>query len=410
LSLASPRALRQYAFTGMHQIEPPAVVIPRQTAATAVIHGGFVVAGVVTTFLGPILPVLMARWTLSDERAGAFFTAQFACSMAGAGFSSAFIPRRGYRPTLILGFLCLALGTAGLGLGSAAFGLSATGVFGFGLGLVLPGSNLWVAEVSESHRAAALSLLNFSWGIGAVASSPLVLLAQKHRIIPALLFGIAGSAGLVAMFLLTMNIEPRKRKAEIAAMPLPMQNAGTTTAVVLAGLFFLYVGVESSVSGWAATHAKRMEISPGNLWALTPMFFWGALLLGRALAPAVLARLSEIVLVSTGLILAASGIGILLQAKSLWGAEVGVAAAGLGLAGVYPVFISWLVKYYGQAARQIGGIMFAMAGLGGATIPWLVGLISTRVGSLRVGLFVPLLACLAMLSLLVLLRQQPLSE
>jgi fucose permease len=43
--------------------------------------------------------------------------------------------------------------------------------------------------------------------------------------------------------------------------------------------------------------------------------------------------------------------------------------------------------------------MFALSSLGGATVPWLVGALSSRFGSLRVGLTVPLLGCVVMLFL-----------
>jgi fucose permease len=45
--------------------------------SNALVHSGFIVAGAVTIILGPILPILIARWSLSDERAGLFFTLQF---------------------------------------------------------------------------------------------------------------------------------------------------------------------------------------------------------------------------------------------------------------------------------------------------------------------------------------------
>jgi fucose permease len=49
--------------------------------------------------------------------------------------------------------------------------------------------------------------------------------------------------------------------------------------------------------------------------------------------------------------------------------------------------------------------MFALASLGGATMPALVGFTSTHAGSLRAGLLVPFIACLAMLGLSGLLRE-----
>ena len=43
--------------------------------------------------------------------------------------------------------------------------------------------------------------------------------------------------------------------------------------------------------------------------------------------------------------------------------------------------------------------MFALGGLGGATLPWLVGFLSTHFGSLKAGLVVPLLGCLTMIAM-----------
>jgi fucose permease len=58
------------------------------------------------------------------------------------------------------------------------------------------------------------------------------------------------------------------------------------------------------------------------------------------------------------------------------------------------------VKAFGERSRRIASIMFALAGLGGATMPWFVGLTSTKTGSLRAGLLVPLGGCVAMFALL----------
>jgi len=41
--------------------------------------------------------------------------------------------------------------------------------------------------------------------------------------------------------------------------------------------------------------------------------------------------------------------------------------------------------------------MFALSTLGGATVPWLVGFVSTEFQSLRTALIVPLAGCLVML-------------
>jgi len=370
---------------------------PVSSAASLVLHGGFVLMGIVTTLLGPMLPILIGRWTLSDQRAGLFFSAQFCGSMLGVSSLGPLL-RQGYRHTLVCGFSLIAAGVAGLNLGSNIACLAATVLFGCGLGQALSGTNLWVAEVARSHRVAALSILNVMWGIGAIASSPSVMIAQRHGATLWLLYAIAACSLLTALILMGMNLEPRASEDHDTPMPV-RQVISLRSTLSLAALFFLYVGSENSVAGWVASLTKRMNSESGDLWALAPMFFWGGLLAGRALVPMVPLRRSERTLFASGLTLAAAGVCCLLRAATFASVAACVTAAGLGLAAIYPILIAWLVKAFGERSRRIGAVMFAMASMGGATLPWLVGLTSTRTGSLRAGLLIPLAGCIAMFGL-----------
>jgi fucose permease len=56
---------------------------------------------------------------------------------------------------------------------------------------------------------------------------------------------------------------------------------------------------------------------------------------------------------------------------------------------------------FGKLAPNLGSVMFALAGLGGATMPSLVGTVSTRFGGLKAGLYLPLAGCATMLVLYV---------
>jgi MFS transporter, FHS family, glucose/mannose:H+ symporter len=371
---------------------------PRNRAATGAILAGFVVAGVVTTLLGPILPALISRWSLSDQRAGLFFTFQFTSNIVGVASLSALLPRRGYKFTLVLGFAAIALGLVGLNAATQFGGLAATAVYGYGLGLVLPSSNLWVAETTEAQRVAALSILNFAWGVGALACPPLALIAQEHGGIEWFLYVVAAAAicagGVLAM--MDLGVPSRKQEAVGSAEP----SSTRMGAMALGALFYLYVGVENSVAGWAAALAKRMGTASHALWALAPMFFWGGLLAGRAFVPVNPLRRRERLLVAIGLIMGLAGSAILLVTKSFAGVAACAGVAGLGLAAVYPVFLAWMAKYFGDRARRIGNILFVLAALGGATMPWLVGFFSTKEANLKAGLLVPVAACAVMLALL----------
>jgi FHS family glucose/mannose:H+ symporter-like MFS transporter len=388
----------------MSSIPTRPVSLPTSSAAPVVLHGGFVIAGIVTTLIGPILPILIGRWSLSDQRAGLFFTAQFCGSMAGVA-SLGWLIQRGYQYALVCGFSLIAGGVAGLTLDSYVASLAAAAVFGCGLGQVLSATNLWVAEVAKTRRVAALSILNLMWGLGAIASSPLVMLAERRGRTALLFYAIAVGALFTALLLTGMNLDPGTTpgttEEEQQRGPARSEHISTRSTVSLAALFFLYVGSENSVAGWVASLTKRSNPDSGELWALAPMFFWGGLLAGRALVPLVPLRRRERTLLASGLMLAAAGICLLLAARTFASVAISVTAAGLGLAGTYPILVAWLVKAFGERSRRIGAIMFALAGMGGATMPWLVGLMSTSMRSLRAGLIVPLAGCAAMFTLLV---------
>lgn len=373
-------------------------------AATVAIFGAFAVAGIITTLLGPILPVLIGRWSLSDARAGIFFICQFGTSLVGVASTSALVPRFGYRVTLAAGYAIAAIGIAGLNSPQHVGGLMATCLYGYALGLVLPASNLWVAEVAGARRVAALSLLNFTWGIGAIACSPFVLIAQRHNAISLFLYAVAGLALAAALLLSTIDLEP---------VPLPHEDvgvsgddAGRLTTIVMGALFFLYVGVENSVGGWAAALAKRTALPAGSLWALAPMFFWGGLLSGRAIVPMIPLRKREKLLVTIGLVLGLASGAVLLKVSTFAGIAICVGLSGLGYAGIYPVLVTWMAKHFGERARRLGSAMFALAGLGGAVMPWVVGFFSTRFGGLQAGLLVPVVSCCIMLGLLTLIPRR----
>jgi MFS transporter, FHS family, glucose/mannose:H+ symporter len=384
----------------MNSIQTRPVLLPISSAASVVLHGGFVVTGVATTLIGPILPTFIARWSLSDQRAGLFFTAQFCGSMAGVA-SIRWLIGQGYRQAFVCGFILIAAGVAGLNLGRNASCLVATFVFGCGLGQALSTGNLWVAEIYKTRRVAALSVLNLVWGIGAIACAPLVMLAQWDKAIPLLLYALAAGCALTALILAGMNLEPAEPDESEEQTKLGLQEGiSRRSTLSLAALFFLYVGSENSVAGWVASLTKRMNSGSGDLWALAPMFFWGGLIAGRALVPMLPLRRFERTLLASGLILSAAGICLLLQARTFASVAVSVSAAGLGLAAIYPILVAWLVKAFGERSRRIGAIMFALAGMGGAVMPWFVGLTSTATASLRAGLLVPLVGCLVMFALI----------
>ncbi len=372
----------------------------------ALLFAGFVLTGVATVIVGPLLPVFIRKWSLDDGQAGLFFTVQFAAAMGGTALSSVLSSWRGYRPALVLGYVMIGAGLTALNTESHAMAMAAAASFGCGYGLVIPGSNLLVAEVGGARSASLLNLLNFAWGAGALACSPLILLALKLKQLPSLLAGFASLACLMVPGLLLVSFRGENRRESAPVSDGGTRSTGLAVTMALAALFFIYVAMENGVGGWAAEHAKRMAKGTTSMTTLAPMFFYAGLMSGRAIAPLLLLRITERRLVLSALGLTAGGTALMIAASTLRMAFTAVFLAGLGCSSIYPIYIAWFSRWYGSRAKRIGGILFAMASLGGSSGPWFVGYVSKHSGSLQVGLLVPLISAITMICLVLLLRRQ----
>jgi len=370
------------------------------------LFAGFVLSGIATVIVGPMLPVFIRRWSLNDSQAGLFSTVQFMAAWIGTLASSAIASWRGYRPALVLGYALMGGGLAFLNADTRIVALAATATFGFGYGLLTAGTNLLVAELGGVRRASLVSLLNFMWGVGAMTCPMLIAFALKHNRISLTLLGCVafGVVMVIGLLLASFGADERPHEAKAA------ETAGAAPAFhvtfVLASLFFIYVAMENGIGIWAAEFSKRLANGITGMTTLAPTFFYGGLTLGRASAPLALHRWKERTVVLAALTLAAVGNALLIVSPGLSVAIAGVFVAGLGCASVYPIYIAWLSQWYGARAKKIGGVLFALASLGGSAGPWLVGSVSQLSGSLRIGLLVPMLCALIMIGLVLSLRRQ----
>ena len=379
---------------------------PSQRNLLILLFAGFVLSGIATVIVGPMLPVFIRRWSLNDSQAGLFSTVQFMAAWVGTLASSAIASWRGYRPALVLGYALMGGGLAFLNADTHILALAATATFGFGYGLLTAGTNLLVAELGGVRSASLVSLLNFMWGVGAMTCPLLIAFALKHNRISLTLLGCAafGVVMVIGLLFASFGADERPHEAKGA------ETAGTGPAfhvgLALASLFFIYVAMENGIGIWAAEFSKRLANGITGLTTLAPTFFYGGLTLGRASAPLALHRVKERTLVVGALALAVAGNTLLIVSPGLHVAIAAVFVAGLGCASIYPIYIAWLARWYGARAKKIGGVLFALASLGGSLGPWLVGSVSQFSGSLRIGLLVPLLSALIMIGLVQLLRKQ----
>ncbi len=392
--------------------EPITYSSQRDRELAPLLHCGFLLVGVVHTLLGPILPILAARWRLDDSEAGSLFIAQFTGAIIGSALSGQMIERWGSLHLMACGYAAMAAAVVCLCVNSWGVGLLSVFSFGFAIGLLAPATNLLVAKINSERRAAALNILNFAWALGAVAGPSLIaLLASDGRLLRPLV-GLAallsGIALLVARRSLTDSSsgshQAKPNRKDLARFERSGLRAWASPYALLSGaLIFIYVGTEAATGGWIASYAQRLGESASGFWTITPSFFWAGLLIGRAAAPAVLRRASEAALVLMSLFVAGTGLVVIQVGTSLMTVSSGVFVAGLGLAAVFPTTFAIFTRHFGKQAPQLTGFFFVLGGLGGALISWLVGFTSARFGDLRIGLLIPSFGVASMIILQILI-------
>jgi FHS family glucose/mannose:H+ symporter-like MFS transporter len=361
----------------------------------AVLYAGFALTGVLTTLLGPVLPTLAARWQLDDAQAGLLFTAQFLGSLSGALLAGKVAPRIGVRSSIAAGFAIAAAGVVAVSVGAWTAGIVGVSTWGLGLGLIIPSVNLLVADANPGRRAAALNVLNFAWGLGAVAAPPIIGAALRSTGLGPFLFILTAALAATALALFTARINVPAGEETIKP-----NRVWHSSWIWLTGAFlFLYVGVENGLAGWMPSYATRVLRAPYGAMAAAQAGFWGAILGVRLLAPALLRRMAAARLIVCGLALASLGMLLLVAFANAASLVAGAVLAGTGLAAVFPTAVALFTERAGALGPRVTGLVFAMASLGGATVPWAVGAISTRFESLRLALFAPLVCTLLMIAL-----------
>jgi fucose permease len=378
----------------------PIAVTPQTSSSTRALtlaaYICFVPIGIATVLLGPMLPILSTRWSLNYAQAGALFPVQYVASTVAVALSGVLVSRFGFRFAIKIGLFLIAAGLALLMAGPKWLAMICIAAYGAGNGVAVPAANLMVAELNPQRRSATLNWLNFCWSAGAVACPFLVAAAAKAHQVPLFLVAVAASSLAMAVFFTLMPTLKAGTDESARTNAVLLIKSRLGLFLLLSALFFLYVGAENGFGFWVASFAKSLGSLTPTIALMTPSFFYAALTAGRLVAPFLLRSIAEVRLVQGGLLLASGGMAGMIFSHGLWGVLASAGAAGLGLSSVYPITISILARDFGAASSRVGSVMFVLSNIGGGLFPWIVGITSNGFGTIKAGLFVPLLGCAVM--------------
>ena len=340
----------------------------------------FLLAGLGTALLGPLLPTVAHAWQLTDAQSGLLLLTKF----VGAFLGGVSVPRR-----LGLGiFVGSLLAFAGFGAFAVSQsllpGCIALFVSGIGLGQIIASTNILTGRRYRSHMGSALASLNFFWSLGAVITGVLVAaFIPRYGLRSPLLY----FAGLYLLSGIGGFVRHTRSASEVQSESEPAQSLATSGIVFFALLLFLYGGLETCLTAWITTFTVRfsdLRLLGGQSGVV---LLWASLTGGRALASVALRHASELAVQRTGLVLASAVIAVLSWAQHGWTLSSCCILLGLGIAPFFPATFALLMSQ--RPPARIAGFILAVSGLGAAFFPWMMGVLSTRTGSLRIAMVVP---------------------
>jgi len=369
---------------------------PMRAAAQTlvVLHLVFALTGILHVVGGALLPSIAIRFHLSDSDSGILFLLYYAGTSIGA-----LLCRWNYARTITLGFVgiaacCLTIVAAPRPLLPIAFLL-----LGISVGAPMSAVSLFVGRAYPQRCAPMLTLLNFSWSIGALAAPLIAAQILVHHTYRAayLLFAIMAVAAAITCGLLLNEVPEPGRQ-----IPAARGHSELGFVLIFALAAFLQVGVENTAAAWLPTYTLRTAEEGLAFAAASSSVYWLGFLASRGLCSFVLMRVAPARVFAVAVFTAIVSSSLLAAGASPAARSAAMFVLGAALAPIYPLVIAGSLSRVRHTSDSRW--VLATAGFGGSVLPWLAGTISAHSGNLRMGMLVIPAALLLMIFVVQALR------
>jgi len=346
---------------------------------------GLFTFGVMTSFLGATLPELSARLNFDLARGGALFSFLYLPQIPMVFLAGPLIDRFGKKPILAGGFLLCAAALVGIAYAPSYAALAAL-LIALGLGgtSAMSASNTLIPDLYPENPPSALNLGGVFFGVGAIFFPWLVAL-------------MAARLGLVVtLWLITLLVTGVALVAVLQTFPPASSGGGfdwsearrlalDPAVVILAFVLFFYSAVEISTAGWTRTYLEQdLLATPPTSKAILTMF-WIAMMVGRLVASQVVKRVRGPNLLLGAALGAVGGLLVVVTARSVAVATVGIVICGLSYAPVFPTTAGTASTYFPKLFATVFGILMAVGLSAGVILPPAIGYVA-KIATVRAGI------------------------
>jgi fucose permease len=344
--------------------------------------------GLIMSVFGPAIPTFATQFATSRDAVGSLFTTYFTGTIVGLLLIVPLSDRFGQRPGLLLGMLLFVGGIVGTLLSNQLWlGLAMMFLAGIGAGPIVGGLNLMGARLYPERSAMVLNLTNLFFGIGSVVGPALAgqLISRVGTPLPIMWFGV----GLMLLMLLAVSriMEPQRPVVSGKSAALDFGVLRVPAIWLFSALLLAYVGIEVGTGAWAASYLEQVaQFDPAQA-ALVTAGFWLTFTVGRLFGTLVGGRMAAeqmLFLVIGGAGLSALALVVLPGSYALY------AILGLGFffGPTYPTTIAVSTRMFPHATGLATSVMMTFGSVGGALLPWLMGVLLVQGGPQPMALLV----------------------
>jgi fucose permease len=362
---------------------------------------GFLLSGLLFSFVGAILPAWGYHLRSSYSEAGHYFLGLNVGILVSVKAAQWLLAR--YRMSTVLAVASL------LAVGAFEYLAFVTPpapsllrllgimLLGVSAGILNTGVFRAISAMYRHDPAATVNLAGILFGMGCVVTSVLVAGAFYIYTVSSILVLLSIIPAMYAIHYARSGISDQSQPGE-PSLRQAFSDFRSLGAVLFTLLLFFQFGNEWAIAGWLPLFlVQRLGISPETS-LLMLAFYWSSLLVGRIGAQVVLRRVSHGKLLIGSVLAALFGCVILSLTNNRFGATTAILLVGSGYAVIYPVVVKMIGDRFAYYHPGFFNGIFSFALTGGLLAPWTLGFVADQWG-IQAVMLLPLAGTLMVLIL-----------
>jgi len=371
----------------------------------ALIYVAFISLGLPDGLLGVAWPEMRDSFSLPLDALGIILIGSTTGYLLSSFFNGFFMRKIGVAVLLALSCLATALALIGYTLVPVWWLLPLLAVLaGLGAGAIDAGLNTYV---EKNFNEGLMQWLHASFGVGVTIGPIIMSSAIKYFDSWRVGYLIVGSAQilLALTFALTLSLWQDPKKASKAAEQSNKKHGKNKQqeikmfetlkyfpALLSVLLFFIYTGIELTLGHWTFTlftESRGIRTSIAGIWVSV---YWGSFTVGRILAGFLAYKFLSRKIAKNAAFLGLFGSALIAINLSKWLSLLGLALTGIAIAPIFPALISSTSYRVGKGHTvNTIGMQISAAGLGGALLPGLAGVLANNISLEIIPVFIIIL-------------------